>query len=199
MNKKASIIETASRLFSLQGFEATTTLQIAREVGITEPAVFYHFKSKNALFSEIIEDAAARYIKRIEALDMASCQAMDCIEKLIRIHFQVVSQNSYPFLILLRTCPARMKASDNSCSEVYRKTRVRLKDASMQILESGMASGEFKQIDVDATANLLIAMLYGLMHQQAAALDPLKGVEAATISFCKNALLNEDGGTKRRT
>jgi predicted transcriptional regulator len=44
---KPAIVVTATRLFAAQGYEATTTLQIAREVGVTEPAVFYYFKNKN--------------------------------------------------------------------------------------------------------------------------------------------------------
>lgn len=64
VNKKTFIIETAARLFSLQEYDATTTLQIARETGINEPAVFYHFKNKNKLFAEIINAASTRCITR---------------------------------------------------------------------------------------------------------------------------------------
>jgi AcrR family transcriptional regulator len=57
------------------------------------------------------------------------------------------------------------------------------------ILEKGMNSGEFIQIEIDATANVLLAMINGLMRQKIAALDALKGVELAAIEFCRNALL----------
>jgi AcrR family transcriptional regulator len=33
MNKKETILKTAAKLFAAQGFEATTTSQIAREAG----------------------------------------------------------------------------------------------------------------------------------------------------------------------
>lgn len=59
----------------------------------------------------------------------------------------------------------------------------------MEILEKGTASGEFIQIDTEATANMIIAMLNGLMRQQIAGMDDLEGVEMATIAFCRNALL----------
>ena len=58
MSKKSTIFKTAVRLFATQGYEATTTLQIAKEVGVTEPAVFYHFRSKNSFFSTVLESAA---------------------------------------------------------------------------------------------------------------------------------------------
>lgn len=86
MNTKAAIFKTAIRLFASQGCEATTTLQIAREVGVTEPAVFYHFKNKTALFSAIIETASALYLEQFNRLDHTG---FDAIEALIRMHFSI--------------------------------------------------------------------------------------------------------------
>ena len=44
INRKDLIIETASKLFLKQGYEATSVRQIADEVGVTEAALYYHFK-----------------------------------------------------------------------------------------------------------------------------------------------------------
>jgi len=50
VNRKETIYKTGLRLFSAQGYEATTTLQIAREVGVTEPAVFFTSKTRMPFF-----------------------------------------------------------------------------------------------------------------------------------------------------
>jgi AcrR family transcriptional regulator len=55
MNKRENILKTAARLFANQGFDGTTTIQIAREAGVTEPLIYYHFKGKDELFTNIIE------------------------------------------------------------------------------------------------------------------------------------------------
>jgi AcrR family transcriptional regulator len=39
MSKRETILKTAAKLFVAQGFEATTTLQIVREAGATEPLI----------------------------------------------------------------------------------------------------------------------------------------------------------------
>lgn len=106
---KSAIVATATRLFADQGYEATTTLQIAREVGVTEPAVFYYFKNKQSLFSAILEAAAEIYFQRIDALDLDGCGPFGCLEALIRIHFAVVTEEPGFMRILLRTCPARLE------------------------------------------------------------------------------------------
>jgi len=47
LTKKQNIIQAAARLFAEQGFEGTTTLQIAHEADVTEPLIYYHFKGKD--------------------------------------------------------------------------------------------------------------------------------------------------------
>ena len=121
MNKRESIFKTGVRLFSAHGFEATTTLQIAREVGVTEPAVFYHFKSKSTFFSTILEQAIRVYIDRIDRLEPSADSAFEQLAALIRAHFAVVAEEPEFMRNLLRTCPARLEDPDSTCVKVYRK------------------------------------------------------------------------------
>ncbi len=56
INRRELIINTAADLFRKQGYTATSVRQIADEVGVTEAALYYHFKDgKRALFSEVVE------------------------------------------------------------------------------------------------------------------------------------------------
>jgi AcrR family transcriptional regulator len=192
VNKKTAIIKTATQLFSSQGYEATTTLQIARKVGITEPAVFYHYKNKNELFSAVLNDAINCYLSQLSALDIAECEAIECLKGLIGIHFSIITEEPERMRLLLRTCPARLKDPEDTCSKAYSKARTLLKETVVGILNKGVNSGSFAPLEIDATANMLIALLNGLMRQQVAAMDKLAGVEAATIEFCKNALFKKD-------
>ena len=118
MSKKASIFKTAVRLFAFQGYEATTTLQIAKEVGVTEPAVFYHFKSKNDFFSTVLEKAAKAYLDRIDALVLDGQAPFESLESLIRTHFAIVAEEPEFMRILLRTCPARLENPESTCSKI---------------------------------------------------------------------------------
>jgi hypothetical protein len=93
--------------------------------------------------------------------------------------------------ILLRTCPARLEDPESTCTKIYREARSRLKGTLIKILEEGVTSGEFIKVDIDAIANMLIAMLNGLMRQQVAEMDVLVGVEEATVAFCQQSLLNK--------
>jgi len=54
MSKKEEIIKVASKYFSKMGYEKSSLDDIAREVGISKPAIYYHFKDKYALYEAVL-------------------------------------------------------------------------------------------------------------------------------------------------
>ena len=54
MHTKENIVKTALELFLQNGYEKTSMNDIAREVGITKPAIYHHFKNKDQLFHEVL-------------------------------------------------------------------------------------------------------------------------------------------------
>jgi AcrR family transcriptional regulator len=48
--RRAAVVETASRVFSKSSYHGSTTAQIARETGVTEPVLYRHFSSKRELY-----------------------------------------------------------------------------------------------------------------------------------------------------
>ena len=53
--RREQILETAVRLFSQNGFNGTTTKEIASAAGVSEAMVFRHFSSKDELYAAILE------------------------------------------------------------------------------------------------------------------------------------------------
>jgi AcrR family transcriptional regulator len=54
VGRKEQIVAEAGRLFARNGFDAVTVKQIAAACGITEPAVYRHFPSKEAVCSAVL-------------------------------------------------------------------------------------------------------------------------------------------------
>jgi AcrR family transcriptional regulator len=48
--RKAAVVETACRVFSKRSYHGSTTAEIARETGVTEPVLYRHFASKRELY-----------------------------------------------------------------------------------------------------------------------------------------------------
>lgn len=57
--RQASIITAAASLFAANGFQGTTTREIAKTAGISEALVFKHFPTKRALYAAILAEKAS--------------------------------------------------------------------------------------------------------------------------------------------
>jgi len=68
--RRAAIVDAAVRLFAERGFRGTTTRELAAAVGVTEPVLYRHFKTKRELYDAIIEtksrEGQQRVMSRLE-------------------------------------------------------------------------------------------------------------------------------------
>ena len=53
--RKQAIVDAAVDLFAKRGFRGTTTRELASAVGVSEPTLYQHFKTKSDLYSAILE------------------------------------------------------------------------------------------------------------------------------------------------
>src|SRR5215471_14356234 len=53
--RRDQIIRVATRLFARQGFQGTTTKEIAHRAGVTEALIFRHFATKEDLYWAVIQ------------------------------------------------------------------------------------------------------------------------------------------------
>ena len=152
MGKKKNLIETAVRLFAEQGYDGTTTLQISREAGVTEPLIYYHFKGKEELFTSILNDAFDEYLRRLEALPQETATEFSKIENLIHTTQKAVEEMPRRTRLVMSSCPARIKDPDHVCYSrmihIYNWYQAYL----MRCLEKGIATGEFRNVPVAETA-----------------------------------------------
>lgn len=80
---KPRILETAITLFSMKGYSGVSMRDIAREVGISPPALYNHFENKEALYraavSTTFEDKSARLFTAMSA----SNEPLQCLQGFI--------------------------------------------------------------------------------------------------------------------
>jgi AcrR family transcriptional regulator len=69
--RRASVLEAACALFATRSFRGTTTADIAREAGVTEPVLYRHFPSKCALYLACLDWTWER-VKELWAERLAS-------------------------------------------------------------------------------------------------------------------------------
>jgi TetR/AcrR family transcriptional regulator len=62
--RRAAVVDTACQVFARHSYRGATTAEIAREAGITEPILYRHFDSKQALYFACIDEAWA-HVRRV--------------------------------------------------------------------------------------------------------------------------------------
>lgn len=55
--RRQVIVDSASSLFAERGFRGVTTRELARSAGVSEPVLYEHFRTKEDLYSAIIDHA----------------------------------------------------------------------------------------------------------------------------------------------
>ena len=58
--RKAAVLECACGIFSTGSYRGTTTAEIARRAGVTEPVLYRHFASKRELYLAVLEESWSR-------------------------------------------------------------------------------------------------------------------------------------------
>ncbi len=80
-NRKQQILELATEAFSRDGYDKVTVKQLADGCGITEPAIYRHFKSKDDIYIAVLESLC----DRLDSSEVfASLEEADNPETLLR-------------------------------------------------------------------------------------------------------------------
>jgi AcrR family transcriptional regulator len=58
--RKAAVLDCACGIFSTGSYRGTTTAEIARRAGVTEPVLYRHFASKRDLYLAVLEESWSR-------------------------------------------------------------------------------------------------------------------------------------------
>jgi len=65
--RRGEILDAALAVFGEKGYEAGTMRQIAKRVGVSEPALYRHYESKEAILADIVATAGDRISGEIRA------------------------------------------------------------------------------------------------------------------------------------
>ena len=189
MKRKQRIINAATHLFAEQGFDGTSTLQIAEKAGVTEPLIYYHFKGKEDLFSHIMENSFREYFFGLNSLKREPNTQFERIEGLIDFHFRFVEEMPDETYMGLTICPAKLTDPEHICTKMVQRQMDLLNAYLTDCLEMGIESGEFNQVPVPETVNLLIGMLMGVLRQRGLGIDEISGMRDVMVDFCRRSLV----------
>ena len=92
--------------------------------------------------------------------------------------------------LIVSACPAKLRDPEHICASNFALLRERIRSYLTGCLSAGITSGEFRKVSVSETADVMMALINGLVRQQSRSGDNLNGVREAAVSFCRFSLVN---------
>ncbi len=84
IDRKEQIFAAGARLFALKGYERTSLQEVADALGVTKPALYYYYRSKEELLFEITGFVMDRVAADLEAVVRSGRPPVDQLQDLIR-------------------------------------------------------------------------------------------------------------------
>ena len=100
MTRRQQIVSTAARLFAERGFHGVSVHDIGAACGISGPALYKHFESKDALLSEALTQISDRLLAEGQTRYAAATTPSEALDALIDWHVEFAL--SSPELIVIQ-------------------------------------------------------------------------------------------------
>ncbi len=190
MTRKDCILRAARELFAEQGFDGTSTSEIAEKAGVAHGTVFHHFKTKENLLLEMGEGLIDAYLEGLQALPLDRGTGWERLEHTLRYHFAFMGEHRRGILVMVRESPRVMgNRFAGPHAEHIRRCIGAVNELRARLLEEGQADGSIVPCPVPETVFLIDSLLGGIIHSQAKGIVevPAELVEA-TVAFCRRSL-----------
>lgn len=155
---RGKIIETAYRVYSEQGFKATTG-DIARAAGISHGSLFAHFPTLQALLVCLLEDFGQKIGTRLHSLSEKS----GSLEALLTVHLAVLSQYE-PFYTRLIS---EMASLPTEAGSIFISIQSIAAHHFAAVIEGEIAAGRVKSLPVAMLFNMWVGLVHYYLQNKA--------------------------------
>lgn len=176
-NTRERIIEAAYAEFGRRGILATRVEDVAKAAGVSHGTVFLHFKSQEALISEVIGEYCGRIAQRTHEL----AEEDSTVEQMLRVHLAGIAEFE-PFYTRL-VVEARLLPEECRCAWLGVQSAISFHLS--RAAERDMNAGTVKTIPL----HLLFNTWTALVHYYLANGD-LFAPEGSVIRRCGEELLD---------
>ena len=84
--RREQILDTAARLFAERGFHGVSVVELGAACGISGPALYKHFESKDAMLAEMLVEISEELLRVGLERSSAAASAREALEALVAWH-----------------------------------------------------------------------------------------------------------------
>ncbi|MDJ0676552.1 MAG: helix-turn-helix domain-containing protein [Calothrix sp. MO_167.B42] len=156
------ILQAAQRLFAAQGFDGTTTRDLAKAASVAEGTLFRHFPNKKAI---LIEVATAGWVDILtdlltELSEMASYKA---VAQVMRRRMWNMKKNAE----MMRVCFMEAQFHPDLRERIQSEVIDKMTDVAEAFFQTAMDRGIYRQMDAKLVAKVFLGMfaIAGFSHE----------------------------------
>jgi AcrR family transcriptional regulator len=188
---REAILDTSAKLFSQHGYKEVSIRDIAQACGMTNAALYYHFKNKEDLFLAMLQRDHEKTLAALrEAASGPGHLRADLIQ-LVACYAEITCQRRQSFQTLWRDL---RNVEDVRGHKLFGEMRSSFLRPLEDRLAQAQAAGEIQSGDVHFYARLLHGLIIALTHEgrpdkprKASAQE----VEAAVDVFLRGVMTSE--------
>jgi AcrR family transcriptional regulator len=169
------VLKTAIELFNRRGYDATSVGDIARELGLTKPAIYHHVTSKEQLLSAALDDALDELTAAVgdASRPRPGTTAYGRLRDVVRRSVEVLIAHQPSVTLLLRV-------RGNSDVELAALERRRwLDDRVAELVTEAIREGSVRD---DVPPALVSRLLFGLVNSLVEWYRPAGTYDAAVVA-----------------
>ena len=159
--KREAIIQTALKLFSINGFHKTTIPDIAKALGMSVGNLYNYFESKDILAKEIIKytsNILGQEIRKINSLNISS---KDKIKKIVTMYFNMAQEKPELIEYFLRVYLSHREVFKSGCEGMLCVSS--FVTEIMIFFDDGVSKGELRNQDFFSAFGLFMGYLGGMV------------------------------------
>ncbi len=160
--RKREIIEAARKLIYKKGSEHVTVKNMAKEVKISEAAIYRHFRNKKEILSFLASHITEGLVQDIDSASLSELSSPDNIGGILRNHLSKIEQKrGVSFQVIAEIISFGDKRLNKQVYDDIQNYLQRFRG----LLDNGIKAGVIREdIDPEATALLLFVMIQGLVN-----------------------------------
>jgi AcrR family transcriptional regulator len=160
--RQKEIASAARKLIVKYGSENVTIKKMALEIGVSDAAIYRHFKSKREILSFLIKDIEQTLFDDIDQNYDGNMQSTEILESIIMGHISFIEQRKgITFQVIAEIISYGDKALNKEVYLVIIKYISRIKEILSQGVKSGLIRSD---LDLEATAKMFFGMTQGLVN-----------------------------------
>lgn len=151
--KTEKILTAALQVFAEHGFEKATVDEIAFKAGVAKGTVFYHYKSKDELFFQLIERGVGLLVDTLQSEIVNLPSPAERLRRVIKTQTTLSYAHPEFFTILQSEVWGKLERQ-----QVLRKALRRYLELIDSIVQAGIGNGDFIHADPENLASAIFGM-----------------------------------------